>query len=127
MPKEELFIRVIQAAIALNTILLFVAIWAVRKGNLKLHIQLGSWVVLSTLAGVLALVVTVILGWNYHQVLAIDPTQMMIHRCFSVPLLILLPIQGFLGWRRIGQLHRRLAPLTLVFWLGTTITGIWFF
>ncbi len=127
MPKEEIFIRVIQAAIVLNTVLLFLAIWFAKQGKIQLHIRLGTWVVISTMLGVLALAATVTMGWDYPSVLNVSKTEMLIHRSFSVPLFFLLPLQGYLGWKRKGNLHRKLSPVTLLFWMGTLITGLWFF
>lgn len=125
MPKELLFLRIVQVIIALNTILFTIGIIHARKGNIPLHRKINGITVGTTLAGVLVLVITVFMGWDYQSLTT--PLRMTIHRSFSSPLLILLILTAVFGVKGNRKWHVRFVRITIPFWLGTIITGILFF
>lgn len=47
-----------------------------------------------------------------------------IHLCFAVPSALLMGIMLFTGLRKFKVLHRRVAIVFLVCWIGTFYTGI---
>ena len=81
MQKELIVIRLIQWAIALNTVLFTIGIVYAKLGKITIHRRINSLTALTTIIGVLGLVVTVLLGWDYSQLTT--PDKMLIHRCFS--------------------------------------------
>lgn len=125
MSTEQIILKAIQIAFALNTIIMIIGVVQVKKGNVALHKTLMSWVTLSTLGAALGLVVTVLLGFDYSDLTS--PTRLFIHRCFSTVLFVSLLLMTYSGFKGKISLHKKvLAPL-MVSWLGTLVTGIWFF
>lgn len=125
MPKELIYIRFVQIVIAVNTLIFAYGVTQARKGNIALHRKINGTVVLVTLAGVVGLVITVLMGWDYRSLTT--PLRMAIHRGFSGPLLILLILIVWLGYVGNRKWHTRLVYITSIFWFGTLITGILFF
>ena len=111
--------------IGLNTFLLIFGIYQVVKGNKVLHTRIMSIVVISTLVGVVALAGTVMAGWDYS--LLTTPLRMKIHRSFSVPLFVFLVLTALTGFSNQKKWHKIFIKFTLPFWVGTLITGTWFF
>ena len=125
MSKELIALRILQFVISVNTLALIFSIFQAKNGAIKLHRKINTVVVSITLIGVAILSLTVALGWDYQSLTT--PQRMKIHRCFSCPLALLLPLVVYFGWTEQRQLHLRTVYITVVFWLGTLITGIWFF
>lgn len=125
MPKELLFLKAVQVIIGLNTILFMIGVMQARKGNIPLHRKINGITVGTTLAGVLALVITVFMGWDYQSLTT--PLRMTIHRSFSSPLLILLILTAVFGFKGNRKWHLRFVVIMIPFWIGTLITGVLFF
>ena len=49
--------------------------------------------------------------------------RLRIHLCFAIPSALLMPVMLYTGYRR-KRIHRVLAWIFAVLWLGTAITGI---
>ncbi len=125
MSKEMAFLRCIQAVIFFNTFVFIYSASKAIKGQIALHRKINLLAFTVTLIGVLGLVVTVILGWDYS--LLTSPLRMRIHRAFSTPLLFSLILTAYFGLRQNKRWHLFWAKITVPFWMGTLITGIWFF
>ncbi len=125
MSKEVIFIRLVQIVISLNTLIFIYGIMQAKKGNIDLHKKINGVTALVTILGVIGLVITVILGFDYHSLTT--PLRMTIHRSFASPLFVLLLLTVYFGWRENRAWHLRLVYITIPFWLGTFITGIVFF
>ena len=125
MQKELYYLRFVQIVISINTLIICMAIYYVLQGQVAKHKKLMTYVVTTTLIGVFGLVLTVFLGWDYSGLTS--PLKMLIHRSFSSPLLVILVCTAYYGFKENKKVHRRFVLILIPFWLGTLITGIWFF
>lgn len=121
----ENYLKFLQLAVTTNTVIIVVAVINARRGNLKVHRILNGIVVGSTLVAVAGLVVTVLMGWDYSVLTT--PRRMLIHRCFSVPLLPLLIGTAYFGATGNRKWHLRFVRVAIPFWLGVLLTGWMFF
>jgi uncharacterized membrane protein YozB (DUF420 family) len=125
MSPEVYYLRFVQIVVSINTVLFFIGVRAVLKGNLVLHKRLNFIAASTTLLGVVGLVVTVFMGFDYAPLTT--PTRMFIHRCFSTPLLPILITVLWTGLANKKDVHKLAAKIMIPFWLGTLITGWWYF
>jgi hypothetical protein len=49
-----------------------------------------------------------------------------VHLCFSIPSAVVLPFMLYTGRTHRGAVHRTLAVLFGVLWIGTFVTGVFF-
>ena len=124
-PIEVTIIRAIQIVIAVNTAILAVSYIMARGKKITLHKKLSAFVIASTFAGVLGLVVTLFLGMRYQDF--IPPLLLNIHRSFSTPLFFTLLLAGYFGARGQRIWHLRFVRASIPLWFGTLITGLCFF
>ncbi len=125
MSQESLYLRFIQIVVSINTLVFIYSIIQVTKGNVALHKKLNTIAVLTTLVGVVGLLVTLIFGFDYSTITTAK--RLLIHRCLSVPLLPILLLVAISGWRSKVKLHKLSIKALVPFWFGTLITGWWFF
>lgn len=125
MTQEQMYLKFVQIVVSLNTILFVYGIMQAKKGNIELHKKINGFAAATTLVGVVGLVVTLFLGFDYSTITS--PTRMLIHRSFSVPLLPLLIAVIWSGATNRKALHKKFAYIMTPFWLGTLVTGWWFF
>lgn len=125
MTNEQMYLKFVQIVVTINTIILAYGINLAVKGNIEGHKKLNGFAATTTLIGVVGLVVTLFFGFDYSQITS--PERLLIHRCFSVPLLPLLLAVVITGKMNKPILHKRFANIMVPFWLGTLITGWWFF
>lgn len=121
----ENYLKFLQIAVSVNTVLMIIAVLMARVGNIAVHRILNRIVVGSTVVAVLGLVATVVMGWDYSALTS--PRNMLIHRCFSIPLLPLLIGTAHFGAAENKKWHQRFVRVTIPFWLGTLCTGWLFF
>ena len=121
----ENYLKFLQIAVSINTVIVIVAVINARRGNIKVHRILNSIVVGTTLVAVIGLVITVLMGWEYSNLTT--PGRMLIHRSFSVPLLPLIIGTAYFGAKRNRKWHLRFVRVTVPFWIGTLTTGWIFF
>ncbi|MCW5954750.1 MAG: hypothetical protein KIT69_21050, partial [Propionibacteriaceae bacterium] len=55
-----------------------------------------------------------------------DRIALYVHLCFVIPLVPVMLIMAWSGWRHRGQLHVNLGYLFLLLWAGMLVTGIFF-
>lgn len=125
MSNELMYLRFVQIVVSINTVLFIYGIAQAKSGNIERHKRINGVAALTTLAGVIGLVGTLFLGFDYSGITS--PERLLIHRSFSVPLLPLLIAVIITGVSQRRQLHKLLAKVLVPFWLGTLITGWWFF
>ena len=119
------YLNFVQVVVFLNTIVLFFSIRAVKRGKISTHKLLSNIAVISTLVGVIGLEATRLMGWDYKQLTS--PERLHIHLCFSVGLLPILLAVAYTGWTHKRAIHKKLVMVMIPFWLGTLVTGVWFF
>lgn len=125
MSKELMYLHFVQIVIVINTLILFLGVLQARKGNIALHKKINGIAVGLTFIGIIGLVATIGMGWDYLSLTT--PLRMTIHRSFSSPLLILLILTTFFGIKENRKWHMRCVYTTIPFWLGTLVTGVMFF
>jgi uncharacterized membrane protein YozB (DUF420 family) len=123
-------ILTLKIAVATVTVLLVCSLVAIARGNRRLHGRINLVFFVLTLATVLGLEVVIRLvnpkindHFREHPDLR---RALLIHLCFSVPALLLMPVMLYTGLTRRRAVHLTLAVLFGIAWLGTFITGIFF-
>ncbi|RLS40901.1 MAG: DUF420 domain-containing protein [Planctomycetota bacterium] len=120
-------ILALKVAVATASLLLAASAVALLAGRVRLHGRINLVffaAVVITLVGfevVLRLVNPGIYDWIRD-----DPDlrlRLRIHLCFAIPSALLMPVMLYTGYRR-KRVHRVLAWIFAVLWLGTAITGI---
>lgn len=125
MSNELMYLRFVQIVVSINTVLFFYGIVQAKAGNIELHKKINGFAAFTTLIGVVGLVVTLFLGFDYSGLTS--PTRLLIHRSMSVPLLPLLIAVIITGMKGNRRAHKTLATIMMPFWFGTLITGWWYF
>ena len=135
--KEIIYIRFLQYSVLALTFILFYSIVQAKKGNLELHKKLNLGILGICTIAVVALIGTVIMGFDYKSIPLEDtlinfgPNSMakrlFIHRCFSMGLTACLIFMTYTGLKNQGKRHKKLSMFTVFFWLGTLISAWCFF
>jgi uncharacterized membrane protein YozB (DUF420 family) len=110
------------------TVLLVFSLIALAKGKIKLHGKINLVFFILTVAALFLFEIVVRMidpmlfsGLWKNAELA---KSLKIHLCFAVPSAFLMGIMLFTGLRKFRVLHRRVAIVFLVCWIGTFYTGI---
>jgi uncharacterized membrane protein YozB (DUF420 family) len=123
-------ILTLKIAVAAVTVLLVCSLVAIARGNRRLHGRINLAFFVLTLATVLGLEVVIrLVNPNINDHFREHPDlhrALLIHLCFSVPALLLMPVMLYTGLTRRRAVHLTLAVLFGIAWLGTFITGIFF-
>lgn len=128
MLTPTLVILSLKYAVGAVTLLLCMSLIALAKGKVQLHGKINVVFFVLTLAALLLFEIVVRM---------IDPVlfsglwrnpelakSLKIHLCFAVPSALIMGIMLFTGLRKFRVLHRRVAIVFLVCWIGTFYTGI---
>ena len=125
-----LVIRLLQSAVILVTVLLVASLVALLRGHRKLHGRINLAFFILTLAAVLGFEVIVrFVNPTIFDYIKSQPSlnrALLVHLCFAVPALLLMPAMLYTGLSRFRVLHLSLACLFGVAWIGTFITGVFF-
>lgn len=123
-------ILALKVAVAAVTLILLAALVALWRGNYRLHGRLNLVFFILTLGAVLGFEVCIRLinpeAFDYIKYNADLNRSLLIHLCFSVPALLLMPAMLYTGLTRRRTLHLILAALFSVAWAGTFVTGIFY-
>jgi uncharacterized membrane protein YozB (DUF420 family) len=117
----------LKVAVGLVTLLLLASLWALSKGNYRLHGRLNLLFTALTLTAVVGFEALLRFGVDVtgHFTPA-DRTALVVHLCFVVPLVPVMLIMAWSGWRHRDQLHVNLGYLFLLLWAGMFVTGMFF-
>ncbi len=128
MLTPTLVILSLKYAVGAVTVLLVFSLIALAKGKIKLHGKINIVFFILTVAALFLFEIVVRMidpvlfsGLWKNAVLA---KSLKIHLCFAVPSAFLMGIMLFTGLRKFRVLHRRVAIVFLVCWIGTFYTGI---
>ncbi|MFO0881625.1 MAG: DUF420 domain-containing protein [Gemmataceae bacterium] len=123
-------ILALKVAVAAVTVLLVLSLIVLYRGNYRLHGRLNLAFFILTLAAVLGFELIIRLLepsiFDYIKENQELRRALLVHLCFSVPALLLMPAMLYTGLTHRRTLHLVLASLFGVAWLGTFITGIFF-
>lgn len=128
MLTPTLVILSLKYAVGAVTVLLVFSLIALAKGKIKLHGKINLVFFILTVAALFLFEIVVRMidpmlfsGLWKNAELA---KSLKIHLCFAVPSAFLMGIMLFTGLRKFRVLHRRVAIVFLVCWIGTFYTGI---
>lgn len=124
-------ILTLKIAVAAVTLLLLASLVALARGNYRWHGRINTVFFILTLTAVLGLELTVHLIWPHlsEEFFAEDgPVRgpLIVHLWFSVPAAILLPVMYYTGKTGRGTIHKSIAVLFGLLWIGTFVTGVFF-
>jgi hypothetical protein len=122
-------ILALKIAVIVVTILLLASLVALARGQYRLHGRINLAFFTLTLAAVLGLevVTRIVRPGIFDDIWDTDlRRRMVVHLCFSVPALLLMPAMLYTGLTRRRSLHLLLALFFGIFWTGTFITGVFF-
>ena len=125
-----LVIVILKIAVGFVTLLLLASLVALARGAYRLHGRINLAFFILTLAAVLGLEIVIRFydpkAFAYFNEDDDLRRAMIIHLCFSVPALLLMPAMLYTGLKRLRSIHLALACLFGIAWTGTFITGIFF-
>lgn len=128
MLTPTLVILSLKYAVGAVSVLLCFSLIALANGKVQLHGKINVVFFVLTLAALILFEIVVRMidpllfsGLWKNAELA---KSLKIHLCFAVPSAALMGIMLFTGLRKFRVLHRRVAVVFLVCWIGTFYTGI---
>jgi hypothetical protein len=128
MPTPGAVILALKIAVAAVTVLLVASLAALAAGRPKWHGRINTVFFALTAITVLGFEAVIrflrpdlTAGFTVEQREALA-----IHLGFSIPAAVMLPAMLITGRRQLKRLHKLLAALFLVLWMGTFVTGIFF-
>jgi len=109
------------------TVLFAASGWAIATGRKRLHGRINTVFFVLTLTTVLGFELLIRLGTDITSTFSEEARQALrIHLCFAVPSAMLLPVMLWSGWTGRKRLHKPLAVVFAVLWIGTFVTGVIF-
>jgi len=121
-------ILVLKIAVIGVTLLLLASLWALARGNYRLHGNINKIFFLLTLVALVGLeVVARILSpemFNEYFTHKDAWNALAIHLVFALPAAVVLPFMLYTGTRHKRQVHIALAFVFVVLWTGTFVTGV---
>jgi uncharacterized membrane protein YozB (DUF420 family) len=127
MPTGPTIILALKIAVSAVTLILLAALWALARGNYRLHGRLNLLFFVLTVSAVIAFETLLQLGadvkghMNEAQLLALN-----IHLCFAGPLPVVMGVMLFTGLKHHRRTHIGLSIVFSILWLGTLVTGVFF-
>jgi len=131
MPSGGAIILVLKVLVAAVTLLLLVGLFALARGNQRLHGRINFVFFLLTAATVVAFEGLIRLGpvleenwritrgWTAQEKLALK-----IHLGFVIPLTVVMPAMLYTGWKHLRRAHVTLAVVFSILWCGMLVTGM---
>ncbi len=125
MPAGPDILLALKVLVAAVTVLFAAAVAAIAAGRRKLHGRLNTLFLVLTLTTVVGFELLLRLGADVTAGFDADTRQALrIHLCFAGPSAVVLPVMYWSGCTRRRRLHRPLAVLFTLLWIGTAVTGI---
>lgn len=127
MPSGPTIILALKVAVSAVTLLLLAALWALSRGNYRLHGRINLVFFILTVSAVIGFETLLQLGadvkghMNEAELLALN-----IHLCFAGPLPLVMGVMLYTGLRHHRRVHICLSILFSVLWIGTLVTGVFF-
>jgi uncharacterized membrane protein YozB (DUF420 family) len=128
MLTGPLVILILKIAVFAVSLLLLASLFALLRGNYRLHGRINIVFFVLTAATVVSfeLLIRVIQPSLFDYIQADEDLhrRLMIHLCFAVPSALLMPFMLYTGLKRKRDVHIRLAILFGLLWTGMFITGV---
>jgi uncharacterized membrane protein YozB (DUF420 family) len=120
----------LKVAVAAVTVLLLASLFALLRGNYRLHGRINTVFFVLTLTALLGLEVVVRLIspdlFENHFASRGAQQALYVHLSFSMPAALLLVAMLYTGYSGRRNVHISLGIVFLVLWVGTFVTGIFF-
>ena len=128
MLTPTLVILSLKTAVTAVTILLFLSLVALYRGNVSLHGRINMVFFILTVAALFVFeVVTRMMDPLLFQSIWKDAdlaAKLRIHLGFALPSALLMGVMMFTGIKHKAVLHKRISWVFLICWTGTFLTGI---
>jgi uncharacterized membrane protein YozB (DUF420 family) len=127
MPTGPTIIFALKLAVAAVTLILLAALYALWRGNYRLHGRLNLLFFVLTVSAVIAFETLLQLGAEVKA--HMDESQLLalkVHLCFAGPLPVVMGIMLYTGLQHYRRVHIGLSVLFSILWLGTFVTGVFF-
>jgi hypothetical protein len=130
MPSGPLLILILKVAVTAVTLLLVSSLFALARGDYRLHGRLNLIFFVLTVSAVLGFetlvspygfAVDVKSHMNEAELLALK-----IHLYFAGPLPVVMGVMLYTGLRHHRRVHLGLSVLFAILWIGTFVTGVFF-
>ncbi len=120
-------ILTLKVLVALVSVILAAALWAIATGRQKLHGKLNTLFFILTMTTVVGFELLLRLGTDVSTTFTDEQRQALrVHLCFAIPSAVLLPVMLISGVKRRRRLHTSIGMAFLLLWIGTFITGVFF-
>lgn len=123
-------ILILKYAVIAVTVILILSLFALARGNYRLHGRINLVFAALTIIAVLGLEGLVQFSdRTMFAYLLDDPDTrrlLYLHLCFSTPSAVVLLAMLYTGLKRKRDVHLFLAGVFVVLWIGTFITGIFY-
>jgi len=120
---------ILKIAVGAVTLLLGASVVALVQGKFRLHGRINLVFFILTMVTVIVFELLIRFQPELFVYIKDNPAlrdALNIHLCFSIPSAILMPFMLYTGMRHYGSLHRFLAVVFAILWIGTFVTGIFF-
>jgi hypothetical protein len=127
MPSGPLLILILKVAVTAVTLLLVSSLFALARGDYRLHGRLNLIFFVLTVSAVLGFETLLQLGADVkaHMTEA-ELLALKIHLCFAGPLPVVMGVMLYTGLRHHRRVHLGLSVLFAILWIGTFVTGVFF-
>ena len=127
MPSGLVIILALKVAVALVTLILMASLFALARGNYRLHGRLNLLFFILTVSAVIAFETLLQFGADVKSHLSENEQMALkVHLGFAGPLPVVMGVMLYTGLRRQRQAHLTLSVVFSILWAGTFITGIFF-
>ncbi len=127
MPSGPTIILMLKSAVVAVTVLLLLSLWALKRGNVRLHGRLNHLFFVLTMTTVLGFEGLIKFGvpvTTHFQ--EDDYSALRFHLAFVIPLLPVMVLMLMTGRWRKRAFHVLLANVFVVLWAGMFVTGVFF-
>lgn len=127
MPSGPFIILILKVAVTSVTLLLVSSLFALARGDYRLHGRLNLIFFVLTVSAVLGFETLLQLGADVkaHMTEA-ELLALKIHLCFAGPLPVVMGVMLYTGLRHHRRVHIGLSILFSLLWIGTFVTGVFF-
>lgn len=117
----------LKVAVIAVTLILLASLWALKRGQRRLHGQLNHLFFGLTMLAVVVFEVLLKIGAPVTEHFSpADKTALTVHLCFVIPLVPVMILMLITGRQRRRSAHLLLANLFILLWAGMFVTGVFF-
>ena len=127
MPTGPEIILALKVLVCAVTVLFVAAILAIATGRRKLHGRINTAFFVLTMTTVIGFELLLRFGVDVTSTFSDEARQALrVHLGFAVPSALVMPVMFWSGITSRQRLHRPLAVVFTLLWIGTFVTGVFF-